>query len=343
MESILYFYPNPASFVKKDLQILESKYKVNKFQFVQTAAHLTVFSFIKQFVCLLRNFNTNKIVIQFGGYHSFLPCLFGLFLNKKTILILAGTDCACFPEINYGNYRKRWLGYFTKKSIEWAKIVVPVHKALIDYPYTYFDSKIKRQGFKNFIGKLRGSIEVAEYGFELNEAINLTERKLGFITIAGFNRENIFYLKGLDLICKIAPFYPDLPFYVIGASGKYVNFPVPDNVKILPFIKEKVKIALLNQYTFYLQLSISEGFPNALCEAMQNGMIAIVSDVSSMPDIVSSAGFVLKHKDTDELKHLIDGIFTMNLKELAFKNSNKINTNYTPERRKQRLLEILEL
>lgn len=341
MDSILYFYPNPASFITKDLQILESKYSVKKFLFSQSSPRQTLFGFIKQFFFLVKNIGTKTIVIQFGGYHSFLPCLFGLLFNKKTILILAGTDCASFPEINYGNYRKKLLGFFTKKSIEWAKIVVPVHKALIDYPYTYFKATHARQGFKNYIGKLNGKIEIAEYGFERIPVVKPIERKIGFVTIAGFNRENIFYLKGLDLICKIAPMFPHLPFFIIGAKGKYVDYPVPTNVKILPFISEEEKTEMLNSYTFYFQLSISEGFPNALCEAMQAGMIAMVSDVSSMPDIVSNAGFVLKHKDENELKNLIDSVLKMDLKELSKKNSDKINTYYTPERRKQRLLEIV--
>ncbi len=343
MHSILYFYPNMATFVRKDIKILEAHYKVLPFHFSQTSPLKTVWGFIKQGLFLMANFNTKIYVIQFGGYHSLLPCLFGLLFNKKTILILAGTDCACFPEINYGNYRKKILGYFTAKSIEWAQIVVPVHAALLDYSYTYFNATYKRQGFKNFVGRLRGSIHVAEYGFETNLNPNESERKIGFVTIAGFNRENIFTLKGLDLICKIATHYPSLPFIIIGASGRFINYAVPANVKIMPFLSEAEKLSILNTYTFYFQLSLSEGFPNALCEAMQQGMIPIVSNVSSMPDIVKNSGFVLKHKDELELKNLIDSILDLDLVEWSKKNVQHIAEHYTPERREKRLLEIIKL
>jgi glycosyltransferase involved in cell wall biosynthesis len=176
----------------------------------------------------------------------------------------------------------------------------------------------------------------------LRRDLNATNRELGFVCIAGFNRENIYYLKGLDLICKIAPHFPQYPFTIVGAKGKYVNYPVPENVKILPFIHEDEKIAILNKYRFYFQLSLSEGFPNALCEAMVNGMIAIVSDVCSMPDIVNGAGFVLKHRDEKELIALIETILLEDLDQLSLKNAEKIRSHYPPQNRKKRLLEIIK-
>ena len=58
--------------------------------------------------------------------------------------------------------------------------------------------------------------------------------------------------------------------------------------------------------TFYLQLSLSEGFPNALCEAMLCGCIPIVSDVSSMPGIVADKGLVVKHRRVDDVVAVLE-------------------------------------
>ena len=47
---------------------------------------------------------------------------------------------------------------------------------------------------------------------------------------------------------------------------------------------------------------MSEGFPNALCEAMLSGCIPIVSNVGAMPKIVKETGYLLLKKDIYLLK-----------------------------------------
>ena len=63
------------------------------------------------------------------------------------------------------------------------------------------------------------------------------------------------------------------------------------------FLKEnypqELKI-LYNESKFYFQLSNTEGFGVALCEAMLCGCVPIVSDVNFLPSIVGNSGFVLK-------------------------------------------------
>jgi glycosyltransferase involved in cell wall biosynthesis len=63
--------------------------------------------------------------------------------------------------------------------------------------------------------------------------------------------------------------------------------------------------ALFQEHQYYMQLSISEGFPNAPCEAMLCGCIPIGSNVAALPLIIGKTGYVLKHRNKEELIQLI--------------------------------------
>ncbi|HMC97284.1 MAG TPA: glycosyltransferase, partial [Flavobacteriales bacterium] len=62
---------------------------------------------------------------------------------------------------------------------------------------------------------------------------------------------------------------------------------------------------LYGSATYYLQLSVSEGFGNALCEAMLCGCIPIVSSTGAMPRIVGDTGYIVQRRDPDVLERTI--------------------------------------
>ena len=64
-------------------------------------------------------------------------------------------------------------------------------------------------------------------------------------------------------------------------------------------------LEVYNRHAFYLQMSMFEGFPNALCEAMQSGCIPIGSAVAAIPDIIGTTGYVLERKSADQLEALL--------------------------------------
>src|SRR5205085_2238711 len=107
-----------------------------------------------------------------------------------------------------------------------------------------------------------------------------------------------------DLIMGMASKFPDCTFTIIGFKNSPENLVVPANVKLLGYVENTKLPLLFSEYTYYLQLSVSEGFPNALCEAMLCECVPIGSAVGAIPDIIADTGFILQKKDVAQLQTL---------------------------------------
>ncbi len=340
---LIYFYPNEASYVNKDLKILGEKYSIVKLCVQPSKKWRLPFLLIYQKLICLWHFRANYIICQFAGYHSLMPIIIGNILGIKTVIILGGSDCASFPEINYGNYRKKLLGWFTAKSIEKAKILSPVHEKMIGYDYEYENFSNSRQGYSAFTKPTKAIVKVIYNGFYTDDfKITGQKRERNFVAIAAYNREAVYYLKGIDLLEKAALQFPETKFTVVGVSPQFLNKLRPPNLIFLPFVNQDELIEILNQHYYYCQLSISEGFPNALCEAMLCGCIPVVSNVCSMPDIVGDVGFILPKRNEGLLFEIIEKLLIKSeLDTLSIHSRKRVVENYSFETRQNELLKLV--
>lgn len=343
-QKLLYFHAGRSSFVIKDIEILQEKYNIKEFFFNTTNKSNYIFQFIKQKLFLLGNiFGAKLIVCQFAGHYSFLPIVFAKLFFKRSVIVAGGTDCVAFPSISYGNFNTASMRFTTSFSFKNCDLILPVHQTLVEYDYTYQPNDLPKQGFKYFIKDLKTKVEVIHNGYDSNKWFcNSSKEKNTFITIgAGLGSRFGFTLKGIDLIFEIAPKFPEATFYIIGGSSVKVKAPV--NVKLLENMPNNQIQPLLSKMQFYLQLSLSEGFPNALSEGMLCECIPVVSDVGGMTDIVDDCGYILKHKNVDELKTIIEGAINNQLLDTLGKKARKrIEDNYTFDKRKTKLLSELE-
>jgi glycosyltransferase involved in cell wall biosynthesis len=344
-KQILYFCTNYSSFVNKDIAIFQKEFEVNPFLFSVKNKYLTPFSFIKQFFFILMNiFKADIIVCQFAGYHSFFPVLFAKLFSKPSLLILGGTDCVGFPSIHYGNFQKVFLSKFTKWSCRLASHLSPVHESLMMYDYTYQKNDFKKQGLLFFCPELKTPYTVIYNGYDEKKWFRNSEKKKNtFITVAGGLKMSFtFQLKGIDLILEVAPLFPDCEFTIIGAN-ETMHLPIRSkNVKLIPVMKHEELIKFYSESEFYLQLSMSEGFPNALCEAMLCECIPIVSNVGAMPDITGDTGFIFKNRDVKNLEELIRTALASDNKSLSVNARKKIMDNYQESEREKKLLSLVK-
>ncbi len=349
-KNILLFYNHFSSFIKKDLEILSSEFNVQQHDFLPKKKWQTPFSFSAQKLFLLRYiWSADLIVIQFAGYHSFLPALYARIFGKPCLIISGGTDAHYFPKIGYGNWQKKFLSWFTKASFQLCSHIAPKHKTLMQCDYTYDKSEPSQQGIYARLPQLKTPFTEITNGYDTvkwhctkeNLPAGRQGKKNTFITVSGaweyhFQQQ----LKGIDLILEVATSFPDCEFIILGVDDKNRIQTKSPNVKILPAVKNEELIDIFSECEFYLQLSMAEGFPNSLCEAMLCECIPIGSNVFSIPEIIGDSGFVLKNRSVNELTQIIQQALSAEKDTLRNKARLRITENYTLEKRKEKLLAL---
>lgn len=222
-------------------------------------------------------------------------------------IIAAGTDTVSFPSIGYGNFNKRFLKSFTTLSFQLASRILPKHQSLWLSDYRYTSGNPLEQGISAFVPNLNVPYTVIPNGYDA-EKFKCVEEKIPktFLTVTGamhypFQK----MLKGIDLILEVADLFPECTFTIIGVNDKKTIPNAPANVVLLPKVNHDELIHQYSKSQFYLQLSMAEGFPNALCEAMLCECVPIGSAVFSIPEIIGTTGFVLQERNVDLLKEVI--------------------------------------
>jgi glycosyltransferase involved in cell wall biosynthesis len=244
------------------------------------------------------------------------------------------------PEINYGNFRKRWLKKATVYSFKNCTKIIPVAEALVRQEYIYDKNISARQGLLNLIPDLATPIQVIPNGFDTDFWKDKKEPKksFSFITVAtGTARKNRAAVKGIDLVLLMANEFPHYQFTLIGDINVKSHLP---NVLVKGKAGRKQLRDLFDQHQFYLQLSASEGFPNALAEAMLCGCIPIGSAVGAIPEIIGNAGFLLQHKDANKLKLIFDTLHLHDLDQLRHEASERIKENFGYGKRQKALIAL---
>lgn len=350
-EKIVYIYPEYSSFIEKDINFLSKKYEVIVPNHTWKAKTETPINFLKQSLFLIRNLNRCVAVfVMFGGYWSFLPALFGKITGKPVYIIPGGTDCVSFPLYRYGSLRKPLMRTFIRWSFRLCRGLLPVDGSLVESDYSYHrGSGSSKQGYRHFFPEIKTPYRVIHNGFDPDffRADADSKIKDTFIAVAPVSDMTRFRVKGIDHIMFLASQFSQCSFRVIGISDDVVLQlgPIPANVTLHPFLPREQFRIFLAESQFVLQLSISEGFPNALCEAMLCHCIPVGSAVGAIPVIIGDTGFIIDRPGREHLRVIFEGLLATDderRRQLGIKAREHIVENFHISRREKAFLEVLE-
>ena len=340
-KKLIFIYPKLYTFIHTEIKLLSDEFDLISITQNWESKILLPFNLIRQVVFLVINIRkVDTILISFGGYWSFFPALFGNLLGKKVAIVVHGTDCVSFPEINYGNLRSSLMRYFIKKSYQWASIILPVSESLVYTENTYYCDQILRFGYSHHFNNINTPYKVIPNGLILSdwEIPYVEKEKNTFVTVMTYDQAE---RKGADLIIDIAKSLTNCTFYIAGTISIQAVEELPENVKCLGSLTPFELRDLYRKTQFYLQLSNFEGFGVAICEAMLCKCIPIVSNVNYLPTIVAETGFVLKKRSVTLLEILINKALTSDLEQLGKEARTRIIENFSVDNRQ--LLLITEL
>lgn len=343
-DKIVYCSWVKASFVKKDLSALEKEFRVMAFTVSSPSKWMVPFLIIKQFIFLSKNLpGAQGAVAMFGGYHALILGLMCRLFNIPFVLVLGGTDCVRFPSFSYGDHLRKVYGKVVERSIRLATHLVPVDKCLVDSEYTYHEhpDDPDRQGYRALFPDINTPYTVIPYGYDPNQFKSQGNKKHDhFLTVGMLSPSNV-KRKGVDLILELARVKPNCRFTVLGYHPSVHLSDVPSNVELLRSVPYDSLPEFYSKHTYYLQLSMWEGFPSAPCEAMLCECVPIVSDVAALPEIVGDVGGILSKKDFNELVRTVDEVMMLDAAAEGKKARRRIMERFPIDTR-MRLVRLLK-
>lgn len=351
-EKILYIFPEYSAFIAKDTGFLSRSYNVVTPSHGWTRKWETPLNFLRQFIFLSRHLRGSKAVfVMFGGYWSLLPALSGRISGIPVYIIPGGTDCVSFPSLNYGSLRKPVMRTFIKWSFKLCTELLPVDESLVRSVYNYFEkSDYPEQGYKYFFPEISTPYRVIYNGFDPDyfDCGKAVKKSGSFIVIAQVTSMMRMRIKGIDLVLYLADQFSNLSFTIVGISDSVSRQlgSMPANVTMYPFMPQESFMKHLAESEFVLQLSVSEGFPNALCEAMLCQCIPVGSTVGAIPHIIGDTGYLISSSNKEYLSEKfteITGTDSTTRHELGKKARERIISNFHISQREQAFRQVIEL
>ena len=139
--------------------------------------------------------------------------------------------------------------------------------------------------------------------------------------------------KGIEELMQVVASMPDLEISFVGTipPSKKIN---RANIHYYGEVKDVRELnKIVDEHTFLIAPSHSEGMPNVILEAMSRGLIPLATSVGAVEELVdNSNGFLFEPKSVEAIRMNIEAAKLLEVEavlERSSKSINKIRANFT--------------
>ena len=327
---ILFVCTSKSSFIQKDLELLRKHFEVKVIDYFILSIRGRPKDTLKTIFNMLRGiFWADLTFSWFASTHAFWAVRLSKIFKKKSIVVVGGIDVAKVPEIGYG-----WM--LNPKTARKVRYVLENADKVLTV-----DDALKKDAIKNL--NVKGeNIQTVPTGYDY-EKFKPEGEKEGLVMTVSVGDEWVrVQLKGLDTFVKAAKILPDVSFLVIGIQGdalKKLQDISPSNVKFINLLPQEELIPFYQRAKVYCQLSMREGLPNALCEAMLCECVPVGTNVQGIRTAIGDCGFYVPYGDEKATAEAIkEALNSDKGKEVR----ERIKNMFPIERRERELIRIIQ-
>lgn len=285
---------------------------------------------------------------RFADYHTAVIVFFAKIFKVNSVIVVGGYDVKNIPEFKYGAYTNKFRSWCTKYSLKNALYLLPNNETLISETNTYSFKSPRKFGIKHIVSDTKAKIRVIHNGFNIkywtSEDTPIDRKNNYVLSVAEVTDMRTFKIKGLDDFIRVAEKMKELTFIIVGLSNdlaQRLNISLPDNLILVGQVQQSELKSYYYQSKVFCLLSLTEGMPNVLCEAMLCKCIPVGSNVNMIPEIINDTGFVVKNKNIDEITSAIKKAVISDEKK-GESARERIIKNYSLEKRESEIIAFIK-